>query len=524
MESKTKKFLRDNFLGVSLALIGLLCLALTGISYVNHEGYPQFTSAAGVGNGAGLSSPDIDVLERLNRAYEQIATTVTPAVVNISTTSVVKVQQSPFMMDPFFRQFFGNVPGFNVPQEQREHALGSGVIVSPDGYILTNNHVIKNATDIKVMLSNKRTFKAKLVGADPQTDIAVIKIDAKDLPTAPIGNSSDLKVGDTVMAFGNPFGLNFTVTRGTVSALGRSDMGIERNGFENFIQTDAAINPGNSGGPLVNVRGQVIGVNTAILSNNSGMGGEGGFMGVGFAIPSNMAQHVMNDLIKTGKVTRGYLGLLLGNLTDKMAQQFNIPDTAGALVNQVEKGGPADKAGLKAGDVIRTFNGQTVDSQGSLTAMTTNANPGTEVTLGIIRDGKPMDIHVTLGERPANLPVVATPGSGGFGGEGAGPSQGTLRGIQVQPLTPDIRQQFGLPADVHGVVISQVDPNSPAGQQGLQPGLVIESINRHPVNSVGDFNRLAGEAKGDTLLRINNQGQSQFIVISPNGDNGDDGQ
>ena len=523
MESKTKRFMRDNFLGLSLALIGLLCLALTGISYVNHEGYPQFTSAAGVGNGAGLSGADIDTLERLDRAYEQIATSVTPAVVNISTTQVIKVQQSPFMMDPFFRQFFGNMPGFNIPQEQREHALGSGVIVSPDGYILTNNHVIKNATDIKVMLSDHHTYKGKVVGADPATDIAVVKIEAKNLPTAPIGNSNNLHVGDTVMAFGNPFALNFTVTRGTVSALGRSDMGIEgRNSFENFIQTDAAINPGNSGGPLVNVRGQVIGINTAILSNSSGMGGEGGFMGVGFAIPSNMAQHVMNDLIKTGKVSRGYLGVSLGVLTDQLAKQFDIPDTAGAFVQDVQKGGPADKAGIKAGDVIRTFNGQAVESRGALTTMTTNSNPGTEVTLGIIRDGKKMDVKVTLAERPANLAVEA-PLGGGFGGQGEAPSQGTLRGLQVQPLTPEIRQQFGLPADVHGVVITQVDPNSPAGQAQLQPGMVIESINRHPVNSVGDFNRLASEAKGDTLLRINQQGQSAFIVISPNGDD-DDGQ
>jgi serine protease Do len=537
MESKTKKFLRDNFMGLSLALIGLLCLALTGVSYINHEGYPRFTSAAGagVGNGAGLSGPDIDTLERLDRAYEQIATAVTPAVVNISTTQVIKVQQSPFMMDPFFRQFFGNMPGFSVPREQREHALGSGVIVSPDGYILTNNHVIalregegghnQLASDIDVMLSNKRTFKAKVIGADPQTDIAVIKIDAKDLPTAPIGNSSDLRVGDTVMAFGNPFTLNFTVTRGTVSALGRSDMGIEgRNSFEDFIQTDAAINPGNSGGPLVNVRGQVIGINTAILSNNSGMGGEGGFMGVGFAIPSNMAEHVMNDLIKTGKVTRGYLGATIQSLSPAMAKSFGLSDTSGALVQDVQKGGPADKAGLRNGDVVRTFNGQTVDSSQALTTMTTNTNPGTEVTLSIIRDGKPMDVHVTLGERPADLPVQANlGGGGGFGGQGATPSQGTLRGIQVQPLTPEIRQQFGLSADVHGVVITQVDPNSPAAQAQLQAGMVIESINRHPVNSVGDFNRLAGEAKGDTLLRVNMQGQSAFIVISPNGDNGDDG-
>jgi len=373
------------------------------------------------------------------------------------------------------------------------------------------------------MLSDHHTYKGKVVGADPATDIAVVKIEAKNLPTAPIGNSNNLHVGDTVMAFGNPFALNFTVTRGTVSALGRSDMGIEgRNSFENFIQTDAAINPGNSGGPLVNVRGQVIGINTAILSNSSGMGGEGGFMGVGFAIPSNMAQHVMNDLIKTGKVSRGYLGVSLGVLTDQLAKQFDIPDTAGAFVQDVQKGGPADKAGIKAGDVIRTFNGQAVESRGALTTMTTNSNPGTEVTLGIIRDGKKMDVKVTLAERPANLAVEA-PLGGGFGGQGEAPSQGTLRGLQVQPLTPEIRQQFGLPADVHGVVITQVDPNSPAGQAQLQPGMVIESINRHPVNSVGDFNRLASEAKGDTLLRINQQGQSAFIVISPNGDD-DDGQ
>jgi len=518
MESNSKGFLRDNFLGVSLTLVGVLCLALSTMMYFNHNSFPQRTSAAGVGGGAGLNGPDIDTLERLNRAYEQIAQSVTPTVVNISTTSVVKVQGSPLGMDPFFRQFFGNIPGMNVPREQREHALGSGVIVSPDGYIVTNNHVIANATDIKVMLTDKRVLSGKVVGADPQTDVAVVKIDAKDLPTAPIGDSAGLHVGDTVMAFGNPFGLNFTVTRGTVSALGRSDMRIERNGFENFIQTDAAINPGNSGGPLVNVRGQVIGLNTAILSNNSGMGGEGGFMGVGFAIPSNMVQHVMNDLIKTGKVTRGYLGVTIGSLDDKMAKQFGVPDTSGALVQDVEKDGPADKAGLKAGDVVRTFNGQTVDSPGGLTALTTNTNPGTAVTLGIIRNGKKMDIHLTLGDRPAGLPVNA--------GLGQAPSEGTLRGIQVQALTPPIRQQFGLGPDVHGVVISQIDPNSPAAQTGLQPGMVIEGINRQPVNSVADFNKLAADAKGDTLLRINQQGSSVFVVVSPGsgGDDGGDGQ
>lgn len=516
MQGTTKRFLKENSLGVSLTLVGVLCLALSGVLYFGHRSYPQVAVASG---GAGLASPDIDMLERLNRAYEQIAQSVTPAVVNISTTATVKVQQSPFSMDPFFRQFFGDIPGLGIPRERQEHALGSGIIVSPDGYILTNNHVVAHASDIQVMLSDKRNYKAKLVGADPQTDVAVVKIDAKDLPTASLGDSSSLHVGDTVMAFGNPFGLNFTVTRGTVSALGRSDMRIERNGFENFIQTDAAINPGNSGGPLVNVRGQVVGLNTAILSGGSGPDGEGGFIGIGFAIPSNMAQHVMTDLIKTGKVTRGYLGVSITSLDDKMARQFNLPDSSGALVQDVEKGGPAEKAGIKVGDVIRTFNGQTVDSSGALTAMTTNANPDTEVSLGIMRDGKKMDVHLRLGERPTNLPVQA--------GLGQAPSAGTLRGITVQALTPQIRQQLGLSPDAHGVVISQIDPGSPAAQAGLQPGMVIESVNRQPVNSVADFNRLAAQAKGDTLLRINQQGSSAFIVISPSsggGGNGDDNQ
>jgi len=529
MQHETRNFWRDNFLGVSLALIGLLCLALSGTLYFGHHGYPQITAAAG--NGAGLAGPDIDTLERLNKAYEQIARTVTPAVVNIATTQVVKTQGSPFPgMDPFFRQFFGNMPGFNVPREQREHALGSGVIISPDGYIVTNNHVVQHASDIKVMLDNNKTYKGKLVGADPQTDVAVIKIEASNLPTAPIGDSSQLEVGDTVMAFGNPFGLNFTVTRGTVSALGRGQgdrLQIEQGplAIQNFIQTDAAINPGNSGGPLVNVRGQVVGINTAILSNNSSMGGEGGFMGIGFAIPSNMVEHVMDDIIKTGKVTRGYLGVNIQDLTDQMAREFNAPaNTRGAFIQNVEKGGPGEKAGLKAGDIVVSFNGKPVDSGGGLTILTTSSNPGTTVTLGILRDGKQQDVRVTLGTRPSGLSANNGPGQeqGGEGGPGeATPSSGTLRGLSVQSLTSDIRQQLNIPGDVQGVVISQVDPNSPAAANGLQQGVVIEGINRHPVQSVADFNRYAAEAKGDTLLRVFAEGNSAFIVISPSGDGGD---
>jgi serine protease Do len=289
-------------------------------------------------------------------------------------------------------------------------------------------------------------------------------------------------------------------------------MGIE--GFENFIQTDAAINPGNSGGALVNVRGQVVGINTAILSGNSGPGGEGGSVGIGFAIPSDMAKHVMEDLIKTGRVSRGYLGIQIQSLDEGLAKQFKVPDTAGALVEDVTADGPAAKAGIKNGDVIRKLNGQRVEDADQLTALTTNLNPGAEATLEILRDGQPLTIQVTLGERPTNL-------SARVGGPG-GVQEGALRGITVQNLIPSMREQLGLPGNVTGVVITELDPNCPAAQRGLQPGDVIESINRQPVRSVADFNRLATGAKGETLLRINRQGTGGFVNIPSGEDSGDD--
>jgi serine protease Do len=319
-------------------------------------------------------------------------------------------------------------------------------------------------------------------------------------------------VGDIVMAFGNPFGRNFAVTRGAVSALNVSQGGIEN--IQNFIQTDAPINPGNSGGALVNVDGQVVGINTAILSGNSGPGGEGGFIGIGFAIPINMAKHVMEDLIKNGKVLRGYLGATIRSLDERLAHALDVPDTSGALVEDVKPGGPADKAGLKNGDVIRKYNGQTVTDCGQLVALVTNTDPGTVVTLELLRSGKALTLKVTLGERPSNLGIQA--------GIGQPPVQGTLRGITVQNLTPDVRQQLGLPSGLQGVVISNLDPRSPAAQSGLQQGDIIESINRQPVRSVADFERLAAQAKGDTLLRINRQGNGISIVISPTAAGGGD--
>jgi len=322
-----------------------------------------------------------------------------------------------------------------------------------------------------------------------------------------------------VMAFGNPFGLNFTVTRGDVSALNRSEGGIED--IQNFIQTDAPINPGNSGGALVDVNGQVVGINTAILSGEGGAEGEGGFIGIGFAIPINMAKHVMEDLIKNGKVSRGYMGAGVRTLDDSLARAFHAPDTSGALVEDVTPGGPAAKAGLKNGDVIRKYNGQTVTDSGQLIVMVTETNPGAVAKLDILRDGRPMTVQVTLAERPSNLSVHPELGSNPQGGTPT-PSKGTLRGIAVQALTPDLRQQLGLPADAQGVVISNLDPQSPAAQAGLQQGDVIEGINRQPVRSAADFARLAAQAKGDTLLRIIRQGNGLFVVISPNSAGGGD--
>lgn len=498
-----KRFLRENLLGLSLTCIGILLLVLSLTVHFNgHYNGSKFVLA----DGAGLDGQDIQSLAQLNKAYERIVNEIKPAIVSISSTHVIRVRQSPMFMDPFFRQFFGNMFP-NIPQNRKEQALGSGVIVSPDGYIITNNHVIAHATDIKVGLLDGKVYSGKVVGADPQTDIAVVKINATGLPVAPLGDSSSLHVGDMVMAFGNPFGLDFTVTQGIVSALGRSNVAIEN--YANFIQTDAAINPGNSGGALVNIHGQVVGINTAILSNESGgMGGQGGFMGIGFAIPSNTAKHIMNDLIKNGKVARGFLGIHIGQVTPALAEALHVPDTNGAVVDDVQPGSPAAKGGLKAGDVIRSLNGQNVSSFTGLRYDIAEMNPGATVALGILRDGKPLIVHVTLG----TLPETAS--NGGGQGEGNAPSQGTLQGISVQDLNPTISQQLQLPPGTQGVVITSIDPNSPAADS-LSQGDVIMGINRQPVRNVSDFNRLAAQATGTTLLRIVHHGQPLFIAIQP---------
>lgn len=431
-----------------------------------------------------------------------------PAVVNISTTRVVKNEMggdmSPFLNDPFFRHFFGEEFSrrFQIPRDRRENSLGSGVIVDPAGYIVTNNHVVEKADEIKVSLGDKREFIGKVVGTDPKTDLAVIKINAKDLPVIPWGDSDRLEVGEYVLAMGNPFGLNQTVTLGIVSAVGRANVGIAD--YEDFIQTDAAINPGNSGGALVNARGELVGINTAIFSRS------GGYMGVGFAVPSNMTRKVMQSLIDKGKVVRGWLGVSIQEVTPELKKSFDLKDSRGALVGDVVKDSPAEKAGFKPGDVIVGIDGKPVDSPTSLRNRVADMPVGREVKVQVVRNQKTIELAVKIGEQPKELAQAGEVIEGEVSGTG-------LTGVTVQALTAEISRQLGLSPDVKGVVISNVDPSSSAAAAGLQRGDVITEINRTPVRTLSDYQKVAGKLskKDNVLVLINRRGGMLFVVIKP---------
>jgi serine protease Do len=430
-----------------------------------------------------------------------------PAVVNIHTSKVVKDRQQgqnmPFFNDPFFRQFFGDQFGQGMqPRPEREESLGSGVIVTSDGTILTNNHVVDGATDIKVQLADNREFTAKLVGTDPKTDVAVLKIDAADLPTLAFGDSSKIQVGDVVFAIGEPFGLKSTATMGIVSATGRSGLGIEN--YEDFIQTDASINPGNSGGALIDLHGNLIGINTAIETG----GGEGN-LGVGFAIPINMARGVMDQIVEHGKVVRGYLGVYIQNVTPDIAKAFNLSKNNGALIGDVEPNTPGARAGLKKGDVVVGLNGTPVKDANDLQLRISESAPGTNVNLQLMRDGKTQDVNVTLGELPEKSASNNEPGGS--------TASGGLQGVEVQTLTPDIAQQLQVPSGTTGVVVSSVDEASPAAAAGLQRGDVIEEVNHKPVSSVAQY-RQALSAAGNQpvlLLVMSQGGVTHYLVVQP---------
>ncbi|MGH9663004.1 MAG: DegQ family serine endoprotease, partial [Bryobacteraceae bacterium] len=388
-----------------------------------------------------------------HRGYAPVVKQVLPAVVNISSSRVVKTQGNAMGVDPFFRQFFGNdfAQRFNVPRVRREKSLGSGVIVSPEGYILTNNHVVDGATEVSVTLHDKREMKARVVGTDRRTDIAVLKISGTNFPFLTLGDSSQVEAGDIVLAVGDPFGVGETVTSGIVSATGRGGLGIEE--VEDFIQTDAPINPGNSGGALVDDEGRLIGINTAILSGNSG-----GNQGIGFAVPINLARHDMDEILKNGKVERGYMGILPQDVTPAMAKAFHTNSLEGALVGDVTPGSPASRSNLKQGDIIVAVNGKPVADANRLRLAVGMLAPGASVNLKVMRNGAPMNVTMQLGAFPSKEERAANDNA----------PDHPLQGVTVENLTPQDAQQMQLPASTQGVVVDSVSPDSRAADAGLQ--------------------------------------------------------
>lgn len=438
--------------------------------------------------------------DQLSNVFAAVAQKVNPSVVTIFTETTVKVQ-NPFLNDPFFGDdFFRRF--FQIPEgrgDMKQMGLGSGVIIDSKGTILTNNHVVANADNIKVRLMDGREFKAKVKGTDPQTDLAVIEIEAKDLRAIRLGNSDKARVGEWVLAVGSPMNPNLehTVTAGIISAKGRSGVGLTQ--YEDYIQTDAAINPGNSGGALVNLRGELIGINSAIVTKS------GGNMGIGFAIPVNLARKVMTDIIEKGTVVRGWLGVYIQNVTPDIAKAMNLPKAKGVIISKVQADSPAEKAGLKEEDVVLKFNGKEVSNNTELSTMVASTSPGTEVTLTVLRDGKEKNIRVKLGELNPKTQRLAS-----------GETSFKDVGIRVSDLTGEMIQKYNLPKLKHGVVITQVDPKSVAAQVGLQEGDVVLKLNRHTIDSVKDFNAILEKAKpGDTLLFYVRRGENNLFLAFP---------
>jgi Do/DeqQ family serine protease len=449
--------------------------------------------------------------------YADIVDKVAPAVVTIRSARKVRAsQQFPFMDDPFFRQFFGNGDrpnrrgrGNNNNNEdapsRMERALGSGVIVSADGYIVTNHHVVDGADQIKVDMHDGRTLDAKLIGSDQPSDLALLKVDATKLPVLPLGDSDKVRVGDIALAVGNPLGIGETVTMGIISAKGRST-GLSDGSFEDFLQTDAAINQGNSGGALVSTNGELIGINSQIVSPS------GGNIGIGFAIPSNMAKNVMDQLRTGGKVHRGRLGVGIQSITPDLATSMNLPGTKGVLVSSVEPNSPAEKAGIKQGDVIQAVNGQPVDDTNTLRNKVAAAGPGSEVGLRVYRDGKEQDFRAKLAELDVNAKANEEENGGTQGG---GATRGQL-GVTVEPLRPETADDLGLNRNAKGAVVTNVDPSGPAAEAGLQREDVIVSVNRTPVENGQDIRQaLQKSGSRPALVEVNRGGRTIFVAVRP---------
>jgi serine protease Do len=453
-----------------------------------------------------FANPD----EPASRAsFAPVVKKVLPSVVTITSSRMVKTDMQQFGGDdgipPMFRQFFGDQFGngngngrqFRMPQQQREEGLGSGVIVSANGYILTNNHVVDKASTVSVIMPDRREYKARVVGTDPKTDLAVVKIDAGTLDPITIGDSDKVQVGDYVLAVGNPFGIGKTVTMGIVSATGRANLGIED--YEDFIQTDAAINHGNSGGALVNDRGELVGINTAILAN-----GSEGNQGIGFAVPVNVARTVMDQIIKSGHVTRAYLGVMAQEVTPAIAKAFHDPEVGGALIGDVTPDSPAQRAGLQKGDIIQAIDGKPVLTSAELRMHVSLMAPGTKVNVKVLRDGAVKVVPVTLAEMPNETAKAESP---------ANSNEDALQGITVENVTARTARQLGLPETASGVVVTGVDPNSKAAESGLKRGDVIQEVNHKPVRNTAEFEAAMRNSKDTSLLLVNRQGSTMYLAV-----------
>jgi serine protease Do len=495
--------------------IGAAVLALAMIVGLGayHFIQPTGVRAAATSNTAPLDDNKIEALLSLDKAMETVAARVTPAIVNVAVTAKVDQRRAtaqqgmpegmPDDMQQFFERQFGGRGQMQQPQQpQFQHGIGSGVIISPDGYIVTNNHVVADATDVKVTLSDRRTFPAKVVGTDPLTDLAVIKIEGSNFPNVPLGDSTQLHPGQTVLAFGNPLGFRFTVTRGIVSALNRPNpYNDDPRKPGQYIQTDAAINQGNSGGPLVNARGEVIGINTFLISPS------GAFSGMGFAIPTQIVQPVMDSLVRYGKVSHSYIGVSIADVTPENSKFFDVKDGNGAVISEVQPDSPGAQAGLKVGDVITGLDGKKVTDAGQLQAEVTSKHPGTKVTLDVLRDGKNVNVPVTLeelGSKDKREQLSASADSGK-----------PRWGIGIADLTSDVRQQLQAPSSLKGALIQRVQPGSPADEAGLQPGEIIQSVNRQQTPSASDVQKaLANVPKGqDAMVLVWGNGGSTFRVL-----------
>ena len=477
------KLISKSLFGLFTAVAGaVLVLAFSHFTSWGGDNRPAFT----------VSNVPVN-RDRQGTSYAPVVKKVAPSVVNIYSTRFIKERpmRNPFMNDPFFRQFFGNqFQGDERERTRKEQALGSGVIVSPDGYILTANHVVADADEVKVSIAdNKKEYTAKIIGKDRATDVAVLKISANNLPAVTLADSDQLQIGDVVLALGNPFGIGQTVTMGIVSATGRSGLGF--NGYEDFIQTDAAINPGNSGGALVDAEGRLVGINTAIISRS------GGNQGIGLAVPVNLARHVLERLVSGGKITRGYLGIIPQDVDAGLARQFNLPDEDGALVGDVTVDSPAQKGGLKSGDVIVAVNGKKITGAENLKVTISQLEPGSSATLKIYRNGIAKNLVVTLGELPGD--AAAANGSQDES-ESGNTKADALDGVTVADIDGDVRQQLRIPSTIHGALVTEVSPDSNSAEAGLQANDLIVEINRQPVTNSDDAVRICRAAKGEQIL------------------------